>query len=271
MFFHPNHIHPGMQHNNFPSDKSSDGNTDNFVVTIMAAGEGKRMNSNVPKVLHPFKGVPMLVRIIKTVEKTSPKKIIVVTGKFHDLILNVLSKHIDINHITFIKQNEPLGTADAIKSCLKEYHSNDYVLILNGDMPCIHENTIVQFVNNCDEAGLITAKIDNPSGYGRIISDKKNNFIEIKEHKDCNEEEIKIDEINVGIYYFQAMILKTYIPKINNNNKQNEFYLTDIIKKIRECEDLDIYKFLIQQNDNFQVMGVNTPDELKHLENISKF
>lgn len=271
MFFHPNmdpHNDLSGFHNS--DDEKSNKNFSNFVVIIMAAGEGKRMNSNLPKVLHPVNKKPMLVRIVEMLDKLSPspRKILIVTGKHHDLIKAVVSKAIKNNNIEYIQQKEPKGTGDAIKCCLNELNSDDNVLILNGDMPLIKEDTILEFVNGCDEAGLVTVDLEEPKGYGRIIRNKKKEFMEIKEDKDCNEEERNIKEVNAGIYFFHSLVLKTYIPNIDNNNKQKEYYLTSIIEKIREKEDLEFNLYKIPENRKHEVLGVNTQEELQNIENI---
>ncbi len=267
--------HPGMQgidprmfHQQQTKQEESDEKEQDFVVIIMAGGEGKRMNSSLPKVLHPFLGEPMLVRIIKMAENLSPRKILVVTGKHHDLIKRVVEQKVTSHLIDYVQQKEPLGTGDAIKSCLPYLDSSSSVLILNGDMPAVQEELIAEFVNGCDEAGIMTMELENPTGYGRIVKDKKKNFRGIIEEKDCTEEEKMIREVNTGVYYFSAMILKCYIPKITNQNRQNEYYLTDIVKVILEHEDLDIHLFKVSKKNQYQLMGVNTPEELKNVESI---
>ena len=135
-------------------------------------------------------------------------------------------------------------------------------------MTAVQEELIAEFVNGCDEAGIMTMELENPTGYGRIVKDKKKNFRGIIEEKDCTEEERRMREVNTGVYYFSAMILKCYIPKITNQNRQNEYYLTDIVKVILEHEDLDIHLFKVSKENQYQLMGVNTPEELKNVESI---
>ena len=275
MFFpgaQPHFFHgatPQQFHSEPSGQQPSSSKSPEFVIIIMAAGDGKRMNSPLPKVLHPFKGKPMLLRIVETVEKVSPKKVYVVTSPKNDeLIQRSLKNFRNQSLLTFVQQQSPLGTGDAVKSCLSYIHSNDYVLILNGDMPCIGAETIVSFVNNCDEAGIITMDLENPRGYGRILKNEKKEFRGIREEKDCSEEERNIKEVNAGIYYFQSMILKTYIPKIKNENNQGEYYLTDIIEVINRHEDLEYYVHKINEDKKYEVMGVNTKEELERLENM---
>jgi len=242
--------------------------SDNLVITILAAGEGKRMNSTIPKVLHMFNNKPMLVRIIETVLLLKPNKIIIVTGKHYELIKSTVLKYLDITLIDFVIQKEPLGTGDAIKSCLSHYKENDRILILNGDMPLINKDVLDKFIkNNNVHINILVAKIENPTGYGRIIYNQYNEFIEIVEEKDCNELQRKINIINSGLYYVTNEILQDYIPLIKNTNKQNEYYLTDIVKLLKNDEKYRIDTFLIDEKDNRTILGVNTQQELFDLEN----
>ena len=196
----------------------------NLVITIMAAGEGKRMNSNLPKVLHKFNSIPMVIRIIIESHKLLPSKIIVITGKYDELIKKTIYEYFSqeigiLDNITFIKQEIPNGTGDAIKATLDQYKENDNVLILNGDMPLISYHLLEKFINNNQEkqmCKLLVAELDNPFGYGRIIYNNNGDFVGIREEKECSEEEKKINIVNVGIYYFNRKILKKYIPIITN-------------------------------------------------------
>jgi len=256
-------------------------NMNNLAITIMAAGEGKRMNSSLPKVLHLFKGIPMLIRIILEVIKLNPNKIIIITGKYDLLIKTTINKYFENNNninitlteytkiqeIIFIKQNIPNGTGDAIKCTLSNYDDNENVLILNGDTPMLSSSLLNNFLKNLHTAKILVSRFDNPYGYGRIVYDDKNNFIEIIEEKDCDEYQKNIKIINAGIYLFNAKLLKKYIPLIDNKNAQKEYYLTDIIKIIRSIDpSINIKTYLIDDNLKYQISGINTQEELKNLE-----
>lgn len=243
-----------------------------LTVTIMAAGEGKRMNSTLPKILHLFNEKPMLIRIIEEVLKLIPSKIIIITGKYDLLIKSTIYQYItELNKIVFVQQKNPVGTGDAINSTLDQYSNNENVLILNGDMPLIKLNLLEKFidVNKITDlsAKLLVAELDNPYGYGRIIYDSENNFIDIKEEKDCDNIEKNIKIVNVGIYLFKSYILKKYIPMITNNNAQKEYYLTDIIKIIKNNSEIEIKTYLVEDNLKYQINGVNTQEELINLQN----
>ena len=242
-----------------------------FVVTILAGGEGKRMRSALPKVLHLFNGKPILVRIVEEVLSLGPDKIIIVTGRHHRQIINNLQQHIDIFGIKFIEQPVPLGTGNAISHCLNEYNSDDDVVILNGDMPLLSTkviNTLIQTSSRYD-GGIVTAQLENPNGYGRILYDESNRLKAIVEESSCTQEERNINIINAGIYYFKADILKKYIPLLSNNNSKKEYYLTDMIKDIYEYSvGQGITSYLLDNSENIFIRGINTPEELKELENM---
>ena len=234
------------------------------MIVILAGGEGKRMRSTCPKVLHLYKDKPMLVRIIE-VSRELDDKIVIVTGKFHTLIIQTLSKYIDIFGLIFINQPEPLGTGDAIKCCLTEFDDSK-VLIVNGDMPLITKDILENFIKKSrGTCNLLVAKFSNPHGYGRIIYDKDGDFTAIVEERDCNEIQKRISIINTGIYYITGSLLKTYVPFISSNNNQKEYYLTDIIKIIKRNTWDVIDTILLDEHENICVSGVNTPEELELL------
>ena len=248
----------------------------NIVITIMAAGEGKRMNSSLPKVLHKFNNIPMLVRIIKEALIIS-NKIIIITGKHDLLIQETVKKYIlddlELKKIHYIQQKNPCGTGDAIKSTLSLYNKNELVIILNGDMPLINNIILSKFIegnNNKNYNTIMVCNLKNPYGYGRIIYDKNNSdkFIKIQEEKDCSEEQKNINIVNCGLYKFESELLVKYIPEIHNNNNQKEYYLTDILE-ILINNNYKIETYLLKENDNKYIMGVNNQEELKLLEEIN--
>lgn len=240
-----------------------------LIVTIMAAGEGKRMKSIIPKVLHRFKEIPMLVRVIDVARQLSPQRILVVTGKYYDFIDSVLKQYTTIDDITYVDQARPLGTGDAIKSCLYYYDDDaTNVLILNGDMPLINSDILSRFIASVSGSILIPgsimcSKFENPTGYGRIITstDVDEILVKIVEEKDATAEERAIQLVNSGVYLFRAAVLRTYIPMIENNNAPREYYLTDIVQLAH-----GIRAFVIPESDNKYIRGVNTAAELAALE-----
>lgn len=229
----------------------------------MAGGEGKRMRSSLPKVLHLFRGKPMLVWVIEAALSLS-SSIVIVTGKFHEQIIRVLSENIDIFGIVFVRQLEPNGTGDAIKSCLGQYTMTNQVLILNGDMPLITRALLETFINNAKtDCAVLSTRLEDPHGYGRILV-SGDIFEGIVEEKDATDEQRKIDQVNTGIYLITGEVLHSYIPKIKNENLQKEYYLTDIIGLIRaDSTGPRVSTVFIEENENLR--GINTPEELAEL------
>ena len=239
-----------------------------FIATILAGGEGKRMRSDLPKVLHLFDGRPMLVRIIEQVRILSPHKIVIVTGKHHAQITNTLAEYIDITGIQFVEQPVPLGTGNAVAHCLDHYTTNENVLILNGDMPLLSCKIIENLIEASAgfDGAIVTARLDYPAGYGRIISNGSS-IIGIIEESSCTRYQKAIVIVNAGIYYFKANVLKTYIPRLSNNNFKKEYYLTDIIKDACS-EGRSISTYLLEGDENIAIRGVNSPEELAELHGI---
>jgi len=242
----------------------------NPVVVIMAGGMGKRMGSSIPKVLHNIGNEPMLVKIIKEALKLNPIKILLVVGHYFELIKSTLKNFINLDYINFIIQSEPLGTGHAILCCIDnlKLHVFSNVLILSADVPLLTVNTMKQLLD-VDSVKIVTTQLENPFGYGRII--KKNDQIQnIIEEKDCNDEQRLIKTINCGIYSFQAKYLIKYLPYITNNNSQKEYYLTDIIMIIKEHENISIESYDVPTYLNYEIMGVNTKEQLQILTDILK-
>lgn len=240
-----------------------------LIVCILAGGEGKRMRSNCPKVLCDFKGKPMLVHILeKVIDLPNIHKIIVVTGKFHALIIQTLSKYMDIFGIYFMQQPQPLGTGNAIGCCLTEIENKSNVLILSGDIPCITTEILDNFITSSQgSCNILSAKFANPHGYGRIVYDGiSKEFLGIVEERDCTMDQRKINIINSGIYYIRGSLLKKFIPLISNNNSQKEYYLTDIVRLIKANSWDVIDTIILDERDNNCVSGVNTPEEMEALQ-----
>lgn len=243
-------------------------------ITILAAGIGKRMNSSLPKVLHRVNGESMIVRLIKQVYKLQPEKIIIVVGKFFDLIKEEIDKFIPSNYpIKYTIQDFPLGTGDAVKSTLHLFKKNDIVnIILNGDVPMLQHNTIREIYENYlnkDSNFQITAiEINNPTGNGRIIIDKNNTFKSIVEEKDCTDSQKNIKLVNCGIYICSSDILLEFIPQIQSNNSQSEYYLTDLVKIYKKATNKNIDLFTLHPSKELEIFNVNTKQQLEYIEKI---
>ena len=234
-------------------------------IVIMAGGLGKRMNSTLPKVLHIINNKPMIVNIIETVTMLNLNKIFIIVGIFKDIIQNTIEKYIVNDLIEYVLQEEALGTGHAIQCCYNYLllNHNYKTLILSGDVPLIKKNTLESMLTLESECLLLTAKLENPYGYGRIIREN-NKFSKIKEEKDCSENEKKICEINAGIYLIQTGHIISNIINITNNNNQKEYYLTDLFKILKE-KNVNIDILNINREENYQIKGVNTIDQLNEL------
>ncbi len=237
-----------------------------LIVVIMAGGLGKRMESDIPKVLHKISNKPMIIKIIQEALKLEPRKICIIVGKYRLIIENAIREYGLYYNVEFISQGEPMGTGHALMVCserLKRFnHAN--VLILSGDVPLITKDIMKKMIKNVDNIKICIGKLRDASGYGRVkIENKK--FVKIIEDKDCNEKELKLKHFNAGIYCIDILLLCKYIYKINNNNAQKEYYLTDIVELIKIYENVDVEMYKIPESEQIKIMGVNNPKELKEL------
>lgn len=233
-------------------------------VIIMAGGLGKRMNSTLPKVLHKIQDKPMLVHVIERALELNPNHILVVVGKYLPVISETLKEYNVLKHVEFVNQPEALGTGHAIQCCREQLNNDANVIILSGDVPLIKTDTLREMITDLDCARIMTSIMDNPHGYGRVI-EKDGIFEKIVEEKDCNDEERKCTKTNAGIYAFKSKLLYTYLPYLSNDNAQNEYYLTDIVKIMKEHEKVQIGVYNIPTERQIELTGVNTKEQLEGL------
>lgn len=238
-------------------------------ITILAGGMGKRMQSDLPKVLHKVKGTAMIVRLLHQIQLLSPDKILIVVGKYRHQIQEEIEKNILDEKIIYVDQPEPLGTGHAVKCTLNEFedHAKIINIILNGDMPLLKYETIKEIYDyylTKKSIFLITSiNLNNPAGNGRIIIDQLNNFKEIIEEKDCTPKQKTITLVNCGIYIIDSNILKKYIPMINNLNAQSEYYLTDLVKIYSNASiNNKIELFILESSKEVEIYNVNTKEQL---------
>jgi len=247
-------------------------NNSSLSIVILAGGLGKRMKSEIPKVLHLLLDEPMLVHVLKTANKLNPNKIFIVVGKYKEIIKETIEKYISIENIVFVDQPEAQGTGHAMM-CVRPYlldHDTDAkVIVLSGDVPLLKSESI-QSLDNTDLVTLMTTTYEDPKGYGRIIQDLEGQFVRIVEEKDCNEEEAAVNIVNAGVYSFNASILCKYLPLITNNNAQNEYYLTDIFELMITQENISIGMVHLPKHKGIELTGVNTKEQLEELENKLK-
>lgn len=234
---------------------------------ILAAGEGKRMKSTTPKVLHKACGKEMVNHVIDIMRKSDIEDVNVIIGNGAEKVKNGTA----CRNVTYSLQEKQLGTGHAV-ICAKDFLSNKKgnVAIFTGDAPLISEETVKTFIKFHEEgnykATILTSIVDNPFGYGRVIRKDNGEVLKIVEHKDCNENELKVNEINAGMYIFNIEDLVESLGKLNNNNAQGEYYLTDVIAVLKE-EGLKVGAVPVAFEET---MGVNSRVQLAEVERIMR-
>ena len=228
---------------------------------ILAAGQGKRMHSRLPKVLHQLAGKPLLEHVICTALKLSDRAPIIIYGHQGEVIRNALSHY----EARWVEQKEQLGTGHALLQALPEMADEDHVLVLYGDVPLISVQTLKHLCQSlpAHAIGMLTAHLPDPAGYGRIKRDQANRIVGIVEEKDAKPSERAIMEVNPGIYIIPARYLKKWLPMLQNSNAQGEYYLTDIISLAAE-EKITIHA--VEPAVYQEILGVNDRVQLSRLE-----
>lgn len=230
-------------------------------IVVLAAGLGSRMKSALPKPLHKIGGKPMLEHVLESARQLNPDRLVVVYGHRGEVLQAAFAHHDDI---TWAKQETFEGTGDAMKYALPHTIEDSTVLVLYGDTPLIDANTLEELVKNAERTRLnwLISTVENPTGYGRIIRNHNDHMVAIVEEKDASDAEKQIDEINTGIFAVCQKFLAEALPKIDNNNQQEEYYLTDLAKLAVES-NITIHTF----NENPElIQGVNDRIQLATLE-----
>lgn len=229
-------------------------------IVILAAGQGTRMRSALPKVLHPVAGDSMLGHVIHSARKLSPKGIHVVIGHGAD----VVQERLAADDLNFVMQEKQLGTGHAVAQALPELNA-DIVLILYGDVPLIEVETLQRLLTkvNPEQLGLLTVNLDDPTGYGRIVRDERNRVCAIVEHKDATDAQRAITEGNTGILAVPGKRLADWLGRLSNNNAQGEYYLTDVIAM---AVNDGLVVATEQPHDAMEVQGANDRKQLAELE-----
>ncbi len=241
-----------------------------LAVVILAAGKGKRMkNPEKAKVMFELKGKPMIEYVVDLALKINSDRIIVIAGHQKKSVIEfVAGKFIDYkNKIYFAHQDQQLGTGHAVMQTEKQLSDfNGMVMILSGDVPLLSEKTLKKFleyhISGQFDATLISAIMDNPDGYGRIIRNSSGDFIDIVEHKDATEEQKTCKEINSGIYIIKSEYLFDALKTLKADNAQQEYYLTDVFLHFKN-KGLKIGA--IPADNNIEIEGVNTIEQLENL------
>lgn len=238
-------------------------------VLVMAAGLGTRMKSKRAKVLHELGGRPLIAHVVRTAASLAPQQIYVVVGHQAEEVEKAAIAEVG-ELAAGVLQAQQRGTGDAVDSARAQLENSDsLLLVLSGDVPLIKAETLQKLIEHHRASGaactILSVRLENPAGYGRIIRDDEGNFQRIVEQKDATEEERQVREINSGIYCFETADLFAALRRVEPKNQQGEYYLTDVAEIIlasgRKVE-------VFVNNDAREVSGINTRAELAEFENL---
>jgi bifunctional UDP-N-acetylglucosamine pyrophosphorylase / glucosamine-1-phosphate N-acetyltransferase len=232
-------------------------------IVILAAGMGKRMNSALPKVLHPLAGRPLLAHVIDTARTLQPTRLVVVVGHGAEKVQAAVAAP----DVQFAVQAQQLGTGHAVQQALPFVDPSVPTLVLYGDVPLTRASTLKRLVDAAQNGryGVLTVTLDDPTGYGRIVRDSSGAVQKIVEQKDASADERKIAEINTGIITTPTQQLETWLASLKNDNAQGEFYLTDVVERALES---GVEIVTAQPDEEWETLGVNSKQQLAELERI---
>ena len=229
-------------------------------IVILAAGQGKRMHSNLPKVLHPLAGKPMLQHVIDAAKQLHPERLCVVVGHGGD----VVRAGVQAPNLLFAEQAVQLGTGHAVKQAMPFLSHSGVTLVLYGDVPLITSDTLQKIVANAtDGLCVLTVELENPAGYGRIVRNAAGRVTSIVEQKDATTEQRALREVNTGILAAETTCLLRWLEELKDDNAQGEFYLTDVVGMAAQ-EGVPIKT--IHPLGEWEVLGVNSKVQLADLE-----
>lgn len=233
----------------------------NLHVVILAAGQGTRMRSKLPKVLHPVAGKPMLGHVIDCARTLKPTKIHVVIGHGAELV----REHLDAEDLNWVLQSEQLGTGHAVAQALPAIVDADQILVLYGDVPLLRAETLEKLSKQAgtQALGMLTVNMVNPTGYGRIVRDASGQVQAIIEQKDASAEQLLITEGNTGIMALPGSQAARWLNSLSNQNAQGEYYLTDVVA-MAVAEQVQVE--VAQPEDEPEVLGANNRAQLAVLE-----
>jgi bifunctional UDP-N-acetylglucosamine pyrophosphorylase / glucosamine-1-phosphate N-acetyltransferase len=239
-------------------------------VLILAAGLGTRMKSKTAKVLHQLGGKPLISHVCRTAATLGPRKVFVVVGHQADQVEKAVREELPEGSASFVLQEKLLGTGDAVMAARSELEqSRSTLLVLSGDVPMVRAETLAKFIDNHAASGaacsILSVRLENPFGYGRLVRDDQERLVKIVEQRDANADELQIREINSGIYCFETDKLFKALEQIKPVNQQGEYYLTDVAGiLLSQGEEVNVF----MHTDSREVAGVNTRSELAEFENL---
>jgi len=230
-------------------------------VIILAAGKGTRMKSDLPKVLHPLAGKPLLSHVLEAADSLAPERICVVYGHGGETLPLAIGRA----ELAWAKQEPQLGTGHAVQQAVPHLNPDAIALILYGDVPLTRPETLQEMVMIArgGAIALLTVRLANPAGYGRIVRNSRGQVERIVEHKDASAEELAINEVNTGILALPAGKLAGWLGKLTNNNAQGEYYLTDVIG-MAAAEGENVIP--CHPSAEWEVLGINSRQQLAELE-----
>ena len=229
-------------------------------IIVLAAGQGKRMRTARPKILHPLAGQPLLAHVLEAARRLSPDKTIVVHGHGAEEVRAAFGEA----GVEWVLQAEQLGTGHAVQQAMPRISSGADVLILYGDVPLVRPETLRRLASAAGEGvAVLTAELEDPAGYGRIVRDAKGRVARIVEQKDASAHELALREINAGFMAMSARRLSAWIEKLTNQNAQQEYYLTDVVT-LAVAEGAPVTA--VKAEHAWEIAGVNSKRELAQLE-----
>ncbi|MDR1367380.1 MAG: bifunctional UDP-N-acetylglucosamine diphosphorylase/glucosamine-1-phosphate N-acetyltransferase GlmU [Candidatus Accumulibacter sp.] len=231
-------------------------------IVILAAGQGKRMNSTLLKVLHPLAGKPLVSYVIRVARSLSPRRLCIVHGHGGEAVRGA----VDASDLRWALQETQSGTGHAVLQAMPHLPGDGTALVLYGDVPLIRTKTLERLVETARGAlAVLTVDLFDPTGYGRILRDASGRILRIVEQKDATDEERRIREVNTGIMAIPEARLGAWLARLSNDNAQKEYYLTDIVA---QAVDEDLPVCAVRPEYEWEALGVNSPGELAALERV---